>query len=778
MYTKNIFMAAILAILTSCSQGNKPSENVNNASCQDSLIVETIFAKMTLDEKIAQLQGIRPDRLLGKNGKLSLEKCRELIPNGIGHISQYSFTLNFGPEELKNYVTDLQHFLTTETPSKIPVIAHEEAITGFCSAGATTFPQHIGVACSWNPSLIREKTEYTAQIMRKAGGTLALSPMLDVCKTAYFERMEEGFGEDGYLTASLGLAFVNGLQHGGLRQGVAATAKHFAGYGGVPENENEFYEETLYPFEAVIRLGGIRSVMPGYHKWKGTNCIGNKELLNGVLREYLGFDGVIVSDYGAIGGLGDGKAAAVKAFNAGADIELPNPEIFSFLKEALADGSIDQAHFDAAVKRALWLKVQVGLFDKDIPFVSPETLNLDPPEHRQMAYELAAQSVTLLKNSDILPLTDKIKKIALVGPNAGVAQSLLGDYTYQSMSAFWHSLPYNIENPHLVTLLEGLQQKVASDKTISYERGCNWSPMSEIKIDAKAGDPELERVKAIAIKGLPIPNLENALKIAAESDVIIAAMGENIYLAGEGRSRGSIRLPDEQESFLRKIIETGKPLILIIFGGRPLVITEFEPHCSAILQAWYPGEEGGNAVADILLGNVNPSAKLCMTYPKYDSRKAIGYRYGYNDTDNSPLYPFGFGLSYTTFQYDNLVVSEKADSGDEWIPVSFTVSNVGNRQGAEIAQLYIVPKDLPEKTIQLRGFERIELNAGEKKEIKIRLSPQQLAHYDTGKWLIEPGKYEVRIGASSQDIRLTKEITLTGKKIVMEHRTVLFSEVN
>jgi beta-glucosidase len=209
-----------------------------------------------------------------------------------------------------------------------------------------------------------------------------------------------------------------------------------------------------------------------------------------------------------------------------------------------------------------------------------------------------------------------------------------------------------------------------------------------------------------------------------------------------------------------------------------LVVTEFEPYCAAVLQAWYPGEEGGNAVADILLGNVNPSAKLCMTYPKYDSKKAIGYRYGYNDTDNSPLYPFGYGLSYTTFGYDNLNVSEKAATTDEWISVSFTVGNTGNRSGAEIAQLYIAPKDLPEKTIQLRGFERIELKAGEKREVKIRLSPQQLAHYEDGKWLIEPGAYEIRIGASSQDIRLKKEITLTGKKIEMKHRTILFSEAN
>ena len=760
-----VIVFGFLVLLSACSSSGSSDAALKRK-------VEKFVRKMNTDEKIAQLCGIRPKRLLGDDGKLSLEKCRQLIPHGIGHMSQYAYDLNFDQTALREYISALQHYLVTETPLGIPAMFHEEAISGFTAAGATVFPQHIGAACSWNTELIRKKSEYTAQTMHSAGGTMALSPMLDVSKTAHFERMEEGFGEDGYLTASLGMAFVEGLQQGG----VLATAKHFAGYGGIPADENEFFEETLYPFEAVTRQGGVIAVMPGYHQWKGVSSIGSSELLGDILRKGLGFNGAIVSDYGAVNHLGKGKECAAKALLAGCDIELPLPEQFPFLKDALADGLITEKQLDDALRRALMLKAKAGLLDEKVAFLSEQPVDFDPKEHRQTSYELATQSVVLLKNDNALPLPDGTKRIALVGPNAGAVQSLLGDYTHQNMITFFRGIYPDYNNPHLVTLLEGLTAKLPADKTLLYERGCNWSPMSEIKIDPNAGDPRIAHIKAIAIRGLPEPDLENALKITAESDLVIAAMGENFYLSGEGRTRGSIRLPEEQENFLRKIIAVGKPIVLIIFGGRPLAIADFEPHCVAILQAWYPGEEGGNAVADILLGKVNPSAKLCMTYPKSDARNVLGYRYGYDNARNEPMYPFGHGLSYTSYGYDNLKITGKTATGAKKFDVSFTLSNTGQRDGAEIVQLYIVSKGNAGKTVSLRGFKRVELRAGEKQEIKFGLSPQLFARYSSGNWTVEPGSYEIHVGASATDIRLKQEITLEGKPVSMKHREILFSE--
>ncbi|MDR2423814.1 MAG: glycoside hydrolase family 3 C-terminal domain-containing protein [Prevotellaceae bacterium] len=765
-HLKSLFTAFVLLILlTACSGG----ENSDAALKRK---VEKLVRSMNTDEKIAQLYGIRPKRLLGDDGKLSLEKCRQLIPHGVGHLSQFGYDLNFDQTALREYISALQHYLVTETPSGIPAIFHEEAISGFTAAGATVFPQHIGVACSWNTELIRQKSEYTARTMRSVGGTMALSPMLDVSKTAHFERMEEGFGEDGYLTACLGMAFVEGLQQGG----VLPTAKHFAGYGGIPDSENELFEETLYPFEAVTRRGGVISVMPGYHKWKGVNCIGSHELLTDILRNRLGFDGAIVSDYGAVNHLGKGKEAAAKALLAGCDIELPLPEQFPFLKDALADGLITEKNLDDALRRALMLKAKAGLLDKKDAFIAEQPVDFDPKEHRQTSYELATQSIVLLKNNNALPLADSATTIALFGPNAGAVFSLLGDYTHQNMIRFFRGLYPDYGNPRLVTLLEGLTDRLPAGKTLLYERGCNWSSASDIQIDANAGDPQMKNVKATAIRGLPIPDIDNALKIAAKSDIVIAAMGENLYLSGEGRNRGSIRLPDEQENFLRRIIAVGKPVVLIIFGGRPLVITEFEPHCAAILQAWYPGEEGGNAVADILTGKVNPSAKLCTTYPKSNAKNPVGYRYGYNNTNNDPMYPFGHGLSYTTYGYDSLKITGKTATDTKKIDVSLTVNNNGQRDGAEIVQLYIVSANNANKTARLRGFKRVELRAGDRQKITFSLSPQLFAQYSAGKWTVEPGRYEILIGASSTDVRLKQEITLAGKPVSMKHRTTLFSD--
>jgi beta-glucosidase len=783
-----IILFSILLFAAACTIKNVPELKVNksnNYTFEDEetkAVVNAVYDKMTQEERMMQLCGIRPDMLLDANRKLSLDSCRKKIPNGIGHFSQFASNLRFHPEELRNFVAAVQHFLITETPSKIPAIFHEEAITGFTAYGATVFPQHIGVACTWNPVLMEEKSAATAVTTRSVGGTHVLSPMMDVCKTAYFERMEEGFGEDGYLAARMGLAFVNGMQRGGLKQGVAATSKHFAGYAGIFEDK-EFIEETLLPFEVSFRLGGVKNLMPGYHRYLDTFCIGSKTLITNILQKQLDFDGVVVSDYAAMNSLLNERkndTVAAWAMNAGCDVEYPNPEIFPYLKEALANGMVSQERFEQSVKKVLTLKCRLGLLDKEVKFVSNNPLNFDPAEHRKMAYDLAVQSVVLLKNEDILPLKENVKKIALVGPNAATFQALLGDYSYHSMVSFFSGQPVEYDHPHLVTLLDGLQNRLPKGVLLQHERGCVWNRAAEARVNALGGDPSLKKATIREVRGLPIPDVANAVRIANESDVVIAAMGENLFLTGEGRNRESIRLPEEQETFLNRMLETGKPLILIIFGGRPLYLTDFEPRCAAILQAWYPGEEGGNAVADILFGNVNPSGKLCTTYPKTETRNPQCYNYNYNTTDNIPLYPFGYGLSYTTYTYENLQVKDGKTAVDTWIPLYFTVKNTGNKAGAEVVQLYVSPKNdkVKSKPIQLKGFARVELQPNETKTVKIWLSPQQLAFYNQGEWRIEPGEYEILIGASSTDIRLRQLITLKGNTVQMKHREIFFSEVS
>lgn len=745
--------------------------------------VDPLLKKLSLEEKLAQIEGIRPNDIM-ENGKFSLEKAKKIIPYGIGHFCQFSSSLTMEPSELRDFVREVQHYLMTETKAKIPAIFHEEAITGFATQGATTFPQQIGIGCSWNPELVARNAASTARNMRAAGATYALSPMLDISRTPHWERIEESYGEDAYLTSAMGLAFVNGLQGTNIKTAVAATTKHFAGYGAQASDTKEFYEEFIMPHEVVIKNGNVKSVMPSYGKFKGSAVIASKEMLTTILREQLGFDGVVVSDYGAINltykGHKQAKSsmeAGVMALDAGADIELAQPISFPFLPQAIKEGLISEKRIDESVKRSLTMKARLGLLDKNPIIGADGELDFDPPANRKLAYDAACQSMVLLKNNGILPLNKNIKKIALVGPNAGNVNGMLGDYTYQSMISFWWGKAFDTNNPKLVSVLEGLTNKVSKDVTIQHERGCDWSAPLESVVKAGLGDDRLSKVKMLAIKGLPQPDLNNAVKIANESDVIIAVMGENIYLCGEGRERKGIRLPGDQEAFVQKMIDTGKPVILVLFGGRQQIVSQFEGKCAAIIQAWFPGEEGGNALSDIVLGNVNPTAKLCVSYPADESKNEINYKNGYK-ADNQPQYPFGFGLSYTNYTYTDLKVKPTAQITDDRIALSFKVKNTGKIDGAEIVQLYVSPADATStmKPIQLKGFQRIELKAQEEKTVTFKVSPQQLAQYKNNQWVIEAGKYKFMAAASSTDIRLEATVDIKGAtQTLKKGRSVFFA---
>ena len=589
---------------------------------------------------------------------------------------------------------------------------------------------------------------------------------------------------DGYLSAVMGTAFVKGLQQGDLKKGVGACSKHYLGYGGGGDaDEKELMEEILLPHETMIRLAGSNAVMPGYHAVHGTNCVANSEILQDILRGYLGFDGMVVSDYTAIDqipGLDTPVEKAAAAINGGNDVDFPHGSNYAHLQEAIDKGLVKPETLERAVKNVLRHKFRAGLFDKDAYLYSSENITLDSPEERKTAYDIASQSVVLLKNDGILPLKEH-KNILLTGPNANSFWAMCGDYSFPAMSYFWKKMAVDPEHPHIVDLLEGMESRKPGDVTVMYSRGCDWTEEIETKYskdgDERAWDYQILHRK---VDSGEKADKEEALAMAKKADVIIAAVGENVMLCGENRDRQGLRLPGKQEQYVQELIATGKPVVLVMFGGRAQIISGLAEKCAAVIQAWYPGEEGGNAVADILYGNISPSAKLSVSYPNTEIYEPICYNYS-TEKDPRVEWEFGYGLSYTTFDYKNLNVTDEANTTDEAIELTFDVTNTGSVQADEIAQIYISPADDNRniRPIQLQGFARVPLAPGETKTVKVKLYTEQLGYYSNdGKrqWNIIPGRFTVKVGASSTDIKLQKEIELKGQPVEKPLRDFYFSE--
>ena len=764
--------------------------------------IDKLYDRMSQEERIAQLRSMYMDELFNEQGQLDTAKCRQLIPNGIGHFSQYASQKPMDPNVLRDRVAAVQEWLINNTPNGIPALYHEEVLSGVNTLGATIYPQQVGQACSFNTELAELKTLQTGVAMRKMGGVLSLSPMVDVCRTPSFNRLEESYGEDGYLSAAMGVAFVKGLQQGDLRKGVGACSKHYLGYGGGGDaDEKELMEEILMPHEAMIRLAGSKALMPGYHAVHGTNCVANSEILQDILRDYIGFDGMVVSDYTAIDQIPDlqtpvEKAAA--AINGGCDVDFPHGANYKYLQEAIDKGLVKPEALERAVKNVLKYKWRAGLFDKDAYLYSTEKIQFDSPEERQTSYDIASQSIVLLENNGILPLKDN-QKIFLTGPNANSMWAMCGDYSYPAMSYFWKMLEDvdKMDQPHVVTLLEGMNNYLDSispinptspikpikpinpiNPILTYSRGCDWTEEIET-IFNKGGD---ERAWDYDILHRKVDSGEKAdkaeaLRMASQSDVIIAAMGENVMLCGENRDRHGLRLPGKQEQFVEELIKTGKPVVLVLFGGRAQVISGLAEKCAAVIQAWYPGEEGGNAVADILYGKVSPSAKLSVSYPNTEINEPICYNYS-AEKDPRIQWPFGYGLSYTSFKYGNLKVDKEAKTSDKFVKLSFEVTNTGKMTADEVAQIYLSPtsNDQQIRPIQLQGFARVTLEPGQTKTVQVRLNTEQFGFYNQRQWNILPGTYMIKVGASSTDIKLQQEITLKGKNVTQPLRTFYFSE--
>ena len=793
MKTKAILLITLLAGQLSCSSSSEQSQ-INTTpffTHEIQAVVDSIYQSMTMDERAAQLHGVRPALIVDEDGKLSLEKCREIIPFGVGHVSQYACMQDLTPNELRDFVAALQDYLINETRTGLPAIFHEEAITGFSTKGATVYPQQMGVACAWNINLVEQKSRFTRESMLKCGGRLVLSPMVDIIRNQHFNRAEESFGEDAYLTSRIGVAFVDGFQGDDLKNGVATCTKHFLGYGGgIDSSEKELIEEILMPHEAAMKVANNKVIMTGYHSFNGETAATNSYFIQDILRDYLSFDGLMVSDYFAVGLKWQNKnndpnhfaKRGAAAMNAGTDLELCDGETYPLMPELIKQGAVDIIRFEEAVKRNLAMKVRLGLLDKDAKLYDTGDINLDKPEYRKLAYDLAAQSVVLLKNNGVLPLKST-NKIALLGPNANSHWAMLGDYTYHSLHTFFQGGVVDPNYPKIHTLKDGMEAAMLDGMSISYERAFDWDETGDGKIDkASDGDSRIQRISSMLVKSADKTSFDNAKRIVGYSDVAIVAVGENIALSGEGRTRKGISLPGKQQKYVEQLIDLGKPVVVIVFGGRAQILSsKILNGASAILHAWYPGEEGGNAVADILVGKVNPSGRLAVSYPATSSQQKICYNYG-TPIANMVAFPFGYGLSYSSFKYSKLKSKSSFDISKDKIEISVQITNTGSMDGYETVQLYVSPfvtkgheNTSPLKPIQLKGFEKVFIKAGETKSVEFSMSPEIFASYIDKQWVTQPNRYVIKIGSSSSDIHLKKTIKLTGDAVSRDNREIFFS---
>ncbi|HOK16508.1 MAG TPA: glycoside hydrolase family 3 N-terminal domain-containing protein [Defluviitoga tunisiensis] len=759
--------------------------------------VKDLLNQMTLDEKIAQLGSYWSYEIL-ENGEFSTQKASKLLNFGIGQITRPGGATGFSPKQTAKLVNEIQKFLVNKTRLGIPAFIHEECLSGYMTKGATIFPQMIGIASTWQPELCEQMTSRIRDQMKTLGIHQGLSPVVDVTRDPRWGRTEETFGEDPYLVLSMGVSYVKGLQSDNIKNGVVATLKHFVGYG-VSEGgmnwapahigERELREIFLLPFEAAIKEGKAKSVMNAYHELDGIPCGASKKLLRNVLREEWNFDGIVVSDYFAINSImdyhkvaSDKEQAAIKALTAGIDVELPAFDCYKEpLKKAVESGKLPITFVDDAVKNILRLKFEMGLFEN--PFVDLEKVpeNLDLAEDRKLAYEIAVKSLVLLKNDGILPLIRDnypIKKVAVIGPNANSARNLTGDYTYLThletleQDAFGTSAMKGIEFSEselpITTIYEALKEKlIPLGIEVSYSKGC------EINDKDKSYFTE-------------------AVNLAKSSDVAILVLGDKSGLTkdcttGESRDSSTLKLPGVQLELLREIKKTNTPIILVLVTGRPYSLEWADKHVSAILEAWLPGEEGGNAIADIIIGNRIPGGKLPISFPYHAGQIPVFYNHkpsggrshwwgDYVDYPTKPLYPFGYGLSYTTFEYSNLEITVEETN----VFISCEVKNIGQFEGEEVVQLYINDEvaSVTRPVKELKGFKRINLKPNETKKITFELPIEVLAFYDENmKFVVERGDFKVLIGSSSEDIRLKGNFFIQDNIFVDETNKKFFTKI-
>jgi len=747
--------------------------------------VRNLISKMSIEEKIAQLVSVPLESLL-EGKEFSREKALKLLKYGVGEITRIGGSpLRLSPKEVVGIYNAIQTFLVKETRLGIPAIVHEESLVGFMAPTATVFPVPIALGSSWDPDLVYRVASAIRRQMILVGSRHSLAPVLDLCREPRWGRCEEDFGEDPYLVASMGIAYVKGLQGDDIRYGIIATAKHFVAHGSPEGGRNtapvhvgmrELIEVYMYPFEAVVKEANVLSIMAAYHEIDGVPCHANKWLLTDMLKNSWGFKGFVVSDYVGVKMLNtihrvarDCLEAAVKAIKAGVDMELPSGECFQYLVEAVKRGLINEDIIDRAVERILRLKFLLGLFEDPFVDISKVPDVLDNEADRELAREAARKSIVLLKNDGVLPLRKDIRTIAIIGPNANDPWAMLGDYHYDAhIGSFDGTYGKISPSVKIVTVVEAIKNRVSLSTEILYAKGC------DVHGDDKSGFSE-------------------AINIAKRADVIIAVMGDRsglfnlkMFTSGEGVDRASLRLPGVQEELLKELASIGKPVILVLINGRPLALSSILPYVNAVIEAWRPGEEGGNAIADIIFGDYNPGGRLSVSLPYdvgqlpvYYSRKPSGLR-DYVEYPYKPLFPFGYGLSYTQFVYENLVVEPtEVRDPDTVIRVSVDVKNVGSMTGDEVVQLYI-SRDYASVTrpiAELKGFKRITLSPGEKKTVIFEVPLELLAYYDIDmNYVVEPGEYTFMINKNAEETTLKTKISIVGDTKIYKERRVFTSK--
>ena len=745
-------LAASLVVVAAGLQAQKAPRDMDR-------FIDQLMKKMTLEEKIGQLNLPVTGEIT--TGQAKSSDVAKRIRNGeVGGL----FNLK-GVERL----LEVQRQAVEESRLGIPLLFGMDVIHGY----ETIFPIPLGLSCTWDMKAIEESARIAAVEASADGISWTFSPMVDVSRDPRWGRVSEGNGEDPFLGAAIARAMIRGYQGKDMSRNdeIMACVKHFALYGAseagrdyntVDMSRQRMFNEYMLPYQAAVEAG-VGSVMASFNEVDGVPATGSKWLMTDVLRKQWGFDGFVVTDYTGINemidhGMGDQQTVAALALNAGVDMDMVSDAFSGTLKKSVEEGKVSAAAIDAACRRILEAKYKLGLFDNPYKYcdVNRPKKQIFTKEHRAIARKTASESFVLLKNEGVLPLSKK-GTIAVVGPLANTRSNMPGTW---SVAAVLDNAP---------SLVEGLREVVGDRAKVVTAKGSNL-----------IGDADYEKRATMFGRELHRDNrtdrelLDEALKVAAGADVIVAALGESSEMSGESSSRTNLEMPDVQRALLQELLKTGKPVVLVLFTGRPLVLTWEEEHVPAILNVWFGGSEAAYAISDVLFGDVNPSGKLTATFPQnvgqiplFYNHKNTGrplqegrwfekFRSNYLDVSNEPLYPFGYGLSYTTFAYSDIHLSSTEMSADGELTATVTVTNTGSRDGAEVVQLYIrdLVGSVTRPVKELKGFEKIFLKAGESRKVSFSITPELLKFYNYDlQFVCEPGDFDVMIGGNSRDVK-------------------------